>query len=529
MDKYLLRHRLTWIFSRRWMLKSIRLSLFAHRKYHIHRYMSTYESLSREELIARLKELESTTSNPQSPTKIKPNELPKKKKPKKEAKAFNFAAFPRRKIALRFCYHGWEYNGLAVQSEPTPLPTVEEVLFDALCESRLIEREKGFEGCDWSRCGRTDRGVSAAGQVVALWVRSAIQPPLEADKGAVPTEEESVAVDGELKEGGSPPKSGIIPAQQELRYVLILNRVLPPSIRVLAWSPVSDDFSARFNCRRRHYKYFFNSLPPPSPPLDLDRLQDAASRLVGEHDFRNFCKLDGSKQIERYDRRIDKAEISVLRKGDTIRDGTVCLGDSYVLDLVGSAFLWHQVRHIMAILLLIGHGLEQPSVIDALLNTNPGKPHPDSSIPLVPARPIYEMADGLPLILWDCGFDETDVRWRAEDPSTDEGYAASASGFLWQQIHGEYSRSLVRTALHQHFLEVASLYHSPPTDTRGTAHVNIGGGQSRHTKKYVPLLKRKRGDTAEVVNERWRNGARAAKKAVKFLKIEEEDPELGTR
>ena len=482
--------------------------------------MSIYESLSREELIARLTELEGANSNRQSPTKRK-SASREERKAKKEAKEFNFSAFPRRKIALKFCYHGWDYNGLAVQSEPTPLPTVEEVLFGALCDSRLVEREKGFEGCDWSRCGRTDRGVSAAGQVVALWVRSAIKPPLAADKDAVPTEEESVAMDGELMEDVSPSRSGSIPVQQELRYLLILNRILPPSIRVLAWSPVSDDFSARFNCRRRHYKYFFNSLPLPSPPLDLDRLQDAASRLVGEHDFRNFCKLDGSKQIERYGRRIDRAEVSVLRKGDKIRDGTVDLGDLYVLDLAGSAFLWHQVRHIMAILLLIGHGLEQPSVIDALLNPNPENPHPDSSIPLVPARPIYEMADGLPLILWDCGFDETDVQWRAEDASTDEGYAATASGFLWKHIHGDYSRSLVHTALHQHFLEAASLYHKPPTDTRGIAYVNIGGGQSRHTGKYVPILKRKRGDTVDVVNERWRNGARAAKKAAKFLKIEE--------
>ena len=487
--------------------------------------MSTYESLSREELIVRLTELEGATSNPQSPAKAQSTETQKKKKPKKEAKAFNFAAFPRRKIALKFYYHGWEYNGLAVQSEPTPLPTVEEVLFDALCESRLIEREKGFEGCDWSRCGRTDRGVSAAGQVVALWVRSAIKPSA-ADKDAVPPEGESVAIEGEGTEGTSPSKIGSAPVQQELRYVLILNRILPPSIRVLAWSPVSNDFSARFNCKRRHYKYFFNSLTLPSPPLNLDRLQDAASRLVGEHDFRNFCKLDGSKQIERYGRRIDCAEISVLRKGDTIRDGTGHLGDLYVLDLVGSAFLWHQVRHIMAILLLIGHDLEQPSVIDALLNPNPDKPHPDSSIPLVPARPIYEMADGLPLILWDCGFDESDVQWRAEDVSTDEGYAATASGFLWQQIHGEYSRSLVHTALHQYFLEAASFYHNPPTDARGIAYVNIGGGQSRHTRKYMPLLKRKRGATAEVVNERWRNGARAAKKATKYLKIDKtDDPE----
>ena len=516
MNKYLGRHRLTW------MLRSIRLSLFSPRPHQLRRSMSTYESLSREELITRLTELEGATSNPQPPTKSQSTEPPKKKNPKKEAKAFNFAAFPRRKIALKFCYHGWDYNGLAVQSEPTPLPTVEEVLFDALCESRLIEREQGFEGCDWSRCGRTDRGVSAAGQVVALWVRSTIKPPLATDKEDVPPEGETVAADGEVTEGASPSKPGSTPAEQELRYILILNRILPPSIRVLAWSPVSNDFSARFNCRRRHYKYFFNSLPLPSPPLDFDCLRDAASRLVGEHDFRNFCKLDGSKQIERYDRRIDRAEVSILRKGDTIRDGTVHLGDLFVLDLVGSAFLWHQVRHVMAILLLIGHGLEQPSVIDALLNTNPEKPHPDSSIPLVPARPIYEMADGLPLILWDCGFDETDVQWRA-DVSTDEDYAATASGFLWQQIHGEYSRSLVHTALHQHFLEAASLYHNPPTDTRGIAHVNIGGGQKRRTKKYVPLLKRKRGDTVDVVNERWRNGPRAAKKAEKFLKIEETD------
>jgi tRNA pseudouridine38/39 synthase len=501
------------------MLRPIRLGLVAPRPHQIRCRMSTYESLSREELIARLTELEGATSIPQPPTKAQSTEPPKKKKPK-VARAFNFAAFPRRKIALKFCYHGWEYNGLAVQSEPTPLPTVEEVLFDALCESRLIEKEKGFEGCDWSRCGRTDRGVSAAGQVVALWVRSAIKPPLATGEDVVLTEGGSVVVDGDTTEDASPPDVGSAPVQQELRYVLILNRILPPSIRILAWSPVSDDFSARFNCRGRHYKYFFNSLPLPSPPLDLDRLRDAASRLVGEHDFRNFCKLDGSKQIEKYGRRIDKAEISVLRKGDAIRNGKTHLGDLFVFDLVGSAFLWHQVRHIVAVLLLIGHGLEESSVIGALLNTNPERPHPDSSVPLVPARPIYEMADGLPLILWDCRFDGTDVQWRAEDPTTDEDYTATASGFLWQQSHGEYSRSLVHTALHQHFLEAASFYHDPPTDTRGTAYVNIGGGQSRHTKKYVPLLKRKRGDTVEVVNERWRKGARAAKKAAKFLNID---------
>ncbi|KAM6493165.1 hypothetical protein JOM56_011299, partial [Amanita muscaria] len=63
-------------------------------------------------------------------------------------------------------------------------------------------------------------------------------------------------------------------------YVSILNRLLPCTIRVLAWSPVSPNFSARFSCQYRHCKYFL---------LDIDL---AASRLIGEHGFRNLlCRV----------------------------------------------------------------------------------------------------------------------------------------------------------------------------------------------------------------------------------------------
>ena len=37
----------------------------------------------------------------------------------------------------------------------------------------------------------------------------------------------------------------------------MLNGVLPEEIRVLSWAPVSPDFSARFSCLQRTYKYFF--------------------------------------------------------------------------------------------------------------------------------------------------------------------------------------------------------------------------------------------------------------------------------
>lgn len=51
----------------------------------------------------------------------------------------------------------------------------------------------------------------------------------------------------------------------ELPYMVMLNRNLPDDIRVLAWAPVGPDFSARFSCMQRTYKYFF-----PRGTLDID-------------------------------------------------------------------------------------------------------------------------------------------------------------------------------------------------------------------------------------------------------------------
>ena len=45
--------------------------------------------------------------------------------------------------------------------------------------------------------------------------------------------------------------------EEELDYPKLLNRVLPADIRVLAWCPAPPDFSARFDCKQRMYKYCF--------------------------------------------------------------------------------------------------------------------------------------------------------------------------------------------------------------------------------------------------------------------------------
>ncbi|KAF7421051.1 hypothetical protein PC9H_011571 [Pleurotus ostreatus] len=469
---------------------------------------SSYENWTREELIARLAQLDD------SPKLNTATAASSKKIPDKP---FSFASYSRRKIALKFCYSGWEYNGLAHQLGPTPLPTVEGTLFDALAHARLIDSSAGFEGCGFERCGRTDKGVSAAGQVVSLWVRSAQKHEPSPTKAATGPPE--VAHDAEssnlLGDFGTfdddiveTSNTSIAPVADtpELRYVSILNRVLPPTIRVLAWSPVQDDFSARFNCRYRHYKYFFSPTG-----LDLSLMREGASRLVGEHDFRNLCKLDPAKQITSFKRRIIRADIS-----------PVCDG-MYVFDLVGTAFLYHQVRHIMAILFLVGTGIERPSVVTALLNVASGAETDPSLLEVVDRKPEYQMADGLPLMLWDCGYSENDVQWQTDSEAN-----------LYHELDSILARSTVHNVLDSHFLEAAAQYHPPPPQpfplsttgvdiSSGSEAFNIplGGGTSKRVVTYVPLLERKRLESVEVVNERWRIG-KGMRREERRREVEEE-------
>jgi tRNA pseudouridine38/39 synthase len=483
---------------------------------------NSYEDWTKEELIARLVDLDdririaypNATDRPPKATSQKP---------------FNFSAQHVQKIALKFCYSGWEYNGLAFQKTPTPLPTVEEVLFQALAKTRLVDPDKGFDGCGWEKCGRTDRGVSAAGQVVSLWVRSAgegEQADAAADKNRTRDLDQEVSQhegvvtssDDVLELAGLAddfPESSLLassktPTRQksEFHYIQLLNRILPPTIRIIAWSPVAPSFSARFNCRQRHYKYFFSS-----EGLDLSLMRDGAQRLVGEHDFRNLCKLDPAKQITNFHRRILSAEISPVA-GER---------DLYVLDLVGTAFLYHQVRHIMAILFLIGTALEHPSVMSSLLNVNPEKlttpllaKEGDPPLEVVDRKPEYQMADGLPLMLWDCAYADSDVQWRTTPDDEHREERRGSGSDLYDQLYSIHARSVIHTVLDAHFLSAIAAFHprgpiyfprnQRQVDLPSVIQVPLGGGTSHRNGNYKPLLRRKRMDSIEVVNERWRAG-----------------------
>ena len=542
-----------------------------------------YETWTREELIARLKELTgpsvSSPSGPLAPiptqvqsssssspplsapapqlpapptSKSEPKPKPTTKNArakKKSAREFDFSAYPTRKIALKFSYAGAGYGGLAYQAEdgptPLPLPTVEGVLFAALAKARLVDPQGGLEGCGWERCGRTDRGVSAAGQVVSLYVRSShrrsvASSPTPKTSGGREGEATNpdLAVEGASGGGASglqasldtpAPPAGeegkassmttttTMTAARDIRYLHTLNVILPPSIRVYAWAPVAPSFSARFSCRARHYKYFFSARN-----LDVDAMRNGAARLVGEHDFRNLCKLDPAKQLTSFRRRILRADISPLDDDDQQQHSASRRRDvgMHVFDLVGTAFLYNQVRHIMAVLLLIGARLESPSVISALLNADPNRAENNNSSssahtaledeappPLVTCKPEYQMADALPLVLWDCVYAEEDTPWRTDDAGSEGGSVG-----LHTQMTGLAERAQVEATLAEHFLAAASQFHAPAPvllrppapGERGPWDVPLGGGTMRREGRYVELVKRKRLESVEVVNARYR-------------------------
>ncbi|CAB4005365.1 tRNA pseudouridine(38 39) synthase-like [Paramuricea clavata] len=335
---------------------------------------------SREELLVRLTELEnqnrelkerlSTFETPSSQSvnkKAKKSNEPKLKK----RKAFDFSRYNVRHIALKIAYLGWDYHGFASQENIEN--TIEAHFFNALQKACLI---KDRTTCNYSRCGRTDKGVSALAQVISLEVRSNL------DEGC------GVIQNKEL----STHDNTVNKNEEELNYVHVINKLLPDEIRVLAWAPVALDFKARFSCLYRMYKYYF-----PAANFDIERMNEAGKKFIGEHDFRNFCKMDVGNNVTSFCRNILSVDVQRLNNSSE-NEYEMC-----VMTVRGMAFLWHQVRCMVAILFLIGENLEEPEIIDHMLN-----------ITKCPRRPQYNMASEIPLVLFHCEY--KDINWQYDHP-----------------------------------------------------------------------------------------------------------------
>ncbi|XP_014674735.1 PREDICTED: tRNA pseudouridine(38/39) synthase-like [Priapulus caudatus] len=393
------------------------------------------DSLSKTELISQVKRLEMHVKQLQAIiAKANSTGLDHKRPSKKKKKPFDFSKYNKRHVALKIAYLGWDCRGYAVQDDTSN--TIEAVLFDCLLKTRLIESR---ETSNYHRCGRTDKGVSALGQVVSIDLRST------AASGVGVTTRDGAVAD----------------VKPEIPYVRILNRVLPAHVRVLAWSPVEQGFSARFDCDERVYRYYF-----PAGDLDIAAMRAAAARLIGEHDFRNLCKMDVSNGVVNYRRNISRASLSpvsgVADDDDDDDLSPVAADDGYGmwrLTIAGRAFLWHQVRCVVAVLLLVGERQEAPAVVSRLLDVS-----------RCPRKPQYGMAADYPLALHDCS--HAAVRWR---------YDAAEHAAVRRHLQEAWTRHSVRATMLREMLRYLDEREVEGGGGRGEE--VVGGGDERESEE----------------------------------------------
>jgi len=134
-----------------------------------------------------------------------------------------------------------------------------------------------------------------------------------------------------------------------------LNALLPPDLAVLRVQEVPEQFHARFDARRRSYRYTLFRAAVRSPlarqyawhvpgSLDLAAMAAGLELLLGEHDFASFGGAEPGGRSRQTVRTLYQAHC---------QEETPWLH----LDFSANAFLRGMVRNIVGQLVLLGRGL----------------------------------------------------------------------------------------------------------------------------------------------------------------------------
>ncbi len=149
----------------------------------------------------------------------------------------------------------------------------------------------------------------------------------------------------------------------ESAWVRGVNALLPPAVAILWAKAVNEDFHARFGARERAYRYVL--LNHPVRPalmagrvgwlhgtLDIDAMRQAATGLLGTHDFSAFRAAACQARTPVRDLRQARVEQ---------------VGDYVVFDFRANAFLHHQIRNMVGALVWIGLGRRPVDWLSELL------------------------------------------------------------------------------------------------------------------------------------------------------------------
>lgn len=221
-------------------------------------------------------------------------------------------------------YHGWQRQVTPPtwKNKPTDdgegIPTVQDTL--QKCLGQVLGHPATLVGSS-----RTDCGVHARGQVAHLDT-TAVQIPPEGLRRAV-------------------------------------NARLPGDILIRSIEPAPPGFDAIKSTVSKTYEYLVLNRPDRDvfgatlafhrwQRMDVERMNDAAQRLVGTHDFASFARPGHGRETT----------VRTIHSFDVHRDG-----DLIRLRVRGSGFLWNQVRIMAGTLIEVGTGRFSADDVEGML------------------------------------------------------------------------------------------------------------------------------------------------------------------
>ncbi len=246
-----------------------------------------------------------------------------------------------RRVKLELCYDGSAYSGWQIQPKQPKVKTIQGELERALL--RVTGRETEVLGS-----GRTDAGVHALYQVAAFNTESELPPET---------------------------------------LVRAINAFLPCDVRVWRASDVDPAFHPIRDVVRKRYRYLASDSRPAFPffrrnawnyiqKLDVPKMKEAASFLLGTHDMKAF-QTQGSPRKSTirtvYDVSVARAPLADAFRFPKLRESSLestpetvgvspgaspfpSASELIVFEVEADGFLYNMVRAIVGTLCLFGEG-----------------------------------------------------------------------------------------------------------------------------------------------------------------------------
>jgi tRNA pseudouridine38-40 synthase len=213
------------------------------------------------------------------------------------------------RFKLTIEYEGTRYSGWQMQKGGK---SIQGEIIDACRDLFKIDE------IDLFGAGRTDGGVHALGQIAHL---------------------------------------NIVTELPLLRIKYGINDRLPPDICIINVEPAESNFHARHDAVARSYIYQISQRRTAfgkkyvwwiKDQLSVELMNKAAGQFIGLKDFKNFT---------------DKEQEQASTKTRILHAEVLDFGDLIIFHVIGSHFLWKQVRRMAGVLVEVGRGKLSPADI----------------------------------------------------------------------------------------------------------------------------------------------------------------------